>query len=407
MRTTSKLTLALGLSAVLTGIGCEPPTVTPPPPPPPGGNGDLPPFISGLVDADEDGIPDEFEIPGTTLYDWGARINQRDLFIEIDYMDSTNGGQYPINYGTVPQEEALQKVVDTFAAQGIAVHFDVGDLYDQSGDNTLNPARFDLGGGQQLPYATGLTIGEVSPYRNSHMASYRRTLFYYGLFGIVNPDGSAFAYLKGDFFYITNGNAGLNKNTPADVIALINKQSETIFHEFGHNLGLHHGGPYIPSVPDSAVLYKPNYVSSMNYLYAWKGLSGIGPGEDEGDRYYYRYQSKCGALYPVNGSTISYPLSSPDFKIDYSHGTNTVLDEAMLVEADGLGSGSGVPIDWNCNGVLETLIDYDINGDGLITVLTDPDDWSNLFFKFAQSYPAAQDENWVSPYSTEVIVIKE
>ncbi len=48
-------------------------------------------------DADRDGIPDEYEAAGQSyldmpLYDWGARPNQTDLFIEIDYMDSTNSG---------------------------------------------------------------------------------------------------------------------------------------------------------------------------------------------------------------------------------------------------------------------------------------------------------------------------
>ncbi len=99
-------------------------------------------------DLDRDGIPDQYEAPGQSylglhLYDWGARVNQTDLFVEVDYMDSTEGGLYPVNEGMIPQQDALQKIVDAFATRGVAVHFDVGDLHDQSGDDTLNPARFD------------------------------------------------------------------------------------------------------------------------------------------------------------------------------------------------------------------------------------------------------------------------
>ena len=63
-------------------------------------------------DADLDGIPDCAEAEGKTfaglpLYEWGARVNQKDIFIEVDYMESDDPG-------VIPHQIALEKVQDSF-----------------------------------------------------------------------------------------------------------------------------------------------------------------------------------------------------------------------------------------------------------------------------------------------------
>jgi hypothetical protein len=67
----------------------------------------------GVVDSDGDGIPDSAKINGKTfagldLYAMGARPGQRDVFMQIDSMNSNDPG-------IILRPEAAQKLVDTFA----------------------------------------------------------------------------------------------------------------------------------------------------------------------------------------------------------------------------------------------------------------------------------------------------
>ena len=72
-------------------------------------------------------------------------------------------------------------------------------------------------------------------------------------------------------------NANQDMSKPATVIA------GTLFHELGHPLGLTHGGTYRDSlsttgsyVPTFEANCKPNYESSMNYLFQLDGVGSNG-----------------------------------------------------------------------------------------------------------------------------------
>lgn len=350
-------------------------------------------------DLDVDGIPDNLEAPGETylgmpVYEWGARPDQTDLFVEIDYMDPTDGGVVPADEGLIPREEALQKVVDAFAVQGIALHFDVGDLFDRSLDANDNPARFDLGGGEEVPYADSIGLGVTdtqSHARTDYSARYmdedRHSLFYYMLFGSTqNTDGSPGSGGAGEIAnrisLVTLGGWGLNSLTPLEKNLLVNMQASTIMHEFGHNLGLRHGG-------HEDTNFKPNYTSVMNYLYAIEGLPNLET-SDEGDRYYLLIQSNatdayaadCFGNHPYWPDTLSNSPFAEAFFIDYSHGLNQEIDESQVEESAGIGANNGYGVDFDCDAWVETLTDFDLNRDGDIGKLNDHNDWENLFFYF-------------------------
>ena len=348
----------------------------------PGGQNDVP---SGAVDSDGDGIPDSAKLPGSTyagmdLYSMGARQGKRDIFIEIDHMNSTDPG-------VIPRAEALQKVVDAFAAKGIALHIDAGTQFSA----TFSTASFNLGQGnstvtyeQCVSFDNTVCTLNTSQLRTVYdwkLANFdlrRNNIFHYMLFGnSKNANGSSGssgeAEISGNDSIITLGNWGLTTTAGTSLNKLINFQAGTIMHEFGHNLGLRHGG-------NEDVNYKPNYYSVMNYMYQLDGLalsaSSIGPFQR------WNGTSLC--------STLNSPCGSPSqFVIDYSNGSSTVLNEASLSESVNIGRGAdaGVYADWNSN-LIKDAATYakDLNFTGSNSSLNDFNDWGNLYLRFHRGW---------------------
>jgi len=335
------------------------------------------------TDEDQDGIPDYAEEPGATyagmdLYELGARKGIKDIFIELDYMDSEDEN-------VIPREEALQKVVDAFANQNIAVHFDAGDLFHKS--EGMSAERFDLGGGNTVPFSQGITFipsendARVDLYdiKRENMDYARLPIFHYMLMAYSQQaNGSSgsggFAELYGNDSVITLGGWELNSEGEESLNALINIQAATIMHELGHNLGLRHGG-------HEDLNYKPNYLSIMNYLHAIDGLPTIG--DNEGDRYYLEKNLRAGEAVcdvseltnPVNGSYL-------DFIIDYSSSENN-LNESRIFEENGLNHQGSTAVDFDCNGeATDTLDDFDVNFTNNITNLAQSSDWDSIILKF-------------------------
>ncbi|HYH04929.1 MAG TPA: hypothetical protein VEC37_17695 [Bacillota bacterium] len=338
-------------------------------------------------DTDRDGIPDCSEQAGSTfaglpLYDWGARVGQRDIFIHIDYMNS-------IDPGVTPRREALDKVKAAFQAKNIMVHFDVGNLY----SNSVNPVNYNLDGRNHcVPFAQAVGMGtqtgkaNIYQYKVNYMPLAKKQIFHYLLMAYSqNPDGSGgssgVAEVNGNDFIVTLGNWGLNANNAANSNRLINYQAGTIMHEFGHNLGLYHGGD------ETNINFKPNYVSIMNYLYQLYGLPKIG--NNEGDRYYYwrayvLNQSQFERYVPLAYDSLINGPKSTGFVLDYSNGSGGAINESAVVESDGLRRTGSNGIDFNGNGVASDIVSMDLNSDGTVSssVYGDYNDWQNinLFF---------------------------
>lgn len=367
----------------------------------PGGPNDVAP---GVVDSDGDGIPDTAKVFGGTysgidLYSMGARPGQRDLFIQVDYMDSTDPG-------ITPQQQALNNVVTAFRAHNIAVHFDAGNLYAPGFD----PANFNLSGAvsNKRPLQPCATVysdnlcTDVYTIKSTAFDYRRKAMFRYLLMAnSQNLDGSSgssgVAELLGPDFVVSLGGWHLNTSNTANTNMLINYQAATIMHELGHTLGLQHGG-------DETTNYKPNYHSVMNYLYQLYGLPKDPTGADQAtnsnglsevnERYYlYRLalQSNPPAQFvPGINNTAYYEDVMDDgpatttFKMDYSDGTGALLDESALNESLVIGRGAGTNAygDWDLNGHNTTgpysFHIVDEGTDATYLQLHDYNDWANI-----------------------------
>ena len=133
--------------------------------------------------------------------------------------------------------------------------------------------------------------------------------------------------------------------------------SNTLMHELGHNLGLHHGGNVLTN-------WKPNYNSVMNYRFQFTGVDAdTGPGS-------------CNA----GGDQI----------LDFSLDTRIAIDETAVDETLGV---FGTPaIDFNANSMIDPIYAGGINLDVPLEVLEDHDDW------FATSLAAVADADGAAPF---------
>ena len=192
--------------------------------------------------------------------------------------------------------------------------------------------------------------------------------------GLSGASGSA--ELVGDDFLVTLGGWGLQKGS----WLLANYQAATIMHELGHTLGLRHGG-------NEDEVAKPNYFSTMNYLYQISGLPSL-TGNSFNQRYYYwltNYQNQSVPGYspsnPFPESLLDDGPQSASFRIDYSDGSSLPLNENNLNESVLIGRGTvaGSFADWNTNGTQDSAnYAMDINQSGSKTELRDYNDWANL-----------------------------
>ena len=165
-------------------------------------------------------------------------------------------------------------------------------------------------------------------------------------------------------------------------------QASTTMHELGHDFGLTHAGaPQVPAEPNC----KPNYLSVMNYLFQVRGLA-----DDAGELHIDYSREGLGALdeaglvetnglgvmsaplyrtawyAPLVPGTIGYVLGTPA-ATRFCNGAR--LPDPLpggwvdMVRIDGT-STTGA-IDWNADGDDLDAVAQDINFDGLSTPLKD------------------------------------
>lgn len=308
-------------------------------------------------DTDDDGFTDAAEVYGYSGIDfayYGASPLRRDVFLEIDY--------FP---GLKPDQAAIDTVVNAFAnaplsnpdgSTGITLHavwssqISAADV-----DNDLDPVWTDF-----------------DVIKNKYFRSYRAPVFHYVLFANQYGGGTSSGRsrgIPGRDLLVTLG----AWSTPGGTTQ---QQAGTLMHEFGHNLGLRHGG-------NQNTNYKPNYLSVMSYAYQTVGLRRGGA---TGVVDYSRVR-----LAAVNENSLSEPNAFAPL------GTTTEADLATYQvrictsrNADGdctgrtwLTGNAGNNLDMNRNGVINGgTISTNLNGDGDSSdnFAASQNDWDNLTY---------------------------
>ena len=296
-------------------------------------------------DTDGDGIADGDEVLGTSggldLPELGAHPLRKNVLLEYDWFDDElDCGPHSHR----PSQAVIERVNQMFAnapvsnpdgSRGITLVQDFG----QGGAFT---------GGNRIADSDGVLPGtfdaEYLSHRERHFSANRQGYFHYVMLPHhynTNSPSSGFGEIVGDDLIVSLRCENSDWNV-----------GNTIAHELGHNLGLHHGGPGDPTN------YKPNYNSIMNYNYQFNGV------DDD-----------C--------------TPPGDGVLDYSHGLANTLDENALNEPHGI--CGGVPWDFDGDGAIEDgAVAEDVNFDGLLRILPDYDDWSSLVYDWDPPFAAAR-----------------
>ena len=368
--------------------------------------------LVGNPDTDNDGLLDGWEVDGYAsggflepLLDYGAKPDRKDIFVEIDWMESEEEDSQ------INAKIAYEAAVDVIRAfrqsgTGIEIHIDLGpriaslvppEVIDpEMAANFAAFADAEPDEEKVLPYqdrfparpirgegaeSTDLSLYDVY-YGGRYFRPSRRNIFYYVVFAEQSRPAESGAPVNARPFTDDFGDelarrdglryagvqvAVIYRKSVADLepAQLRYQYAVALLHELGHMLGLGHGGT------DQAFVWnntnrKPNYPSSMNYRF-WN----------------------CG-LDMVDGVPV----------IGLSHGLlETRLAESSLREVVGIGVPEGshllsclgvdhladplLPrnLDWNADGRISTgLVSSDVNQSGSIDpeVFTDHDDWGHL-----------------------------
>ncbi|WP_158685038.1 OmpL47-type beta-barrel domain-containing protein [Streptomyces sp. LaPpAH-108] len=326
---------------------------------------------NGIYINPADGSAHTAPAPGLKFIDlpgMGATVDKPDIFVQLDWMANDNH-----SHALAPA--AIKQVVDAFAnspysrhspTTGINLHVDAGP--DSIMNFATNATWGTLSTARQLPEQTnlGTSVGGMYQWNafntiknqtGGFTSTGRAPIFHYAISAHNLESGSSssgIAPTPGSDLIVSLGSF-------AGQVGTVAEQAGTFLHELGHNLNLEHGG-------DQNVNNKPQYFSSMNYLYQFGLTSGTTSGLTDLSR-------RNTSLDENSLDERSYPASSGTYDVRHwcpgSNGGSFVLVPA----ADG-------QVDWNCNGVIDTApVSFDVNNDGQRTTLTGFDDWSNVLLR--------------------------
>jgi uncharacterized repeat protein (TIGR01451 family) len=395
------------------------------------------------LDTDQDGLLDHWETSGidfdgdlTVDFLLGTKPRRKDLLLEVDFMETAGG------LSARPFDAALNAVVAAFAAApvsnpdgttGITLRFLSGGaspadeavpvqpvilvkgrapgLMDDFNDYKIG----NNGTGGAMPCGAGPGTGffGASADRASanclNIIGARRLVTHYSIFGFrfsevpggppVDASGDAETPGSDHFISVAAFGPALLKSVRGATCLMRENaldcgkreiQAATFMHEFGHTLGLRHGG-------EDHFNCKPNYLSLMSYSLQWKDIDKKRPLD------YSRL-----ILTPLNETSLSEPAG--------------VGGPATRQAVWGVGGGAAprhraanLPLDWNNDGdAIDLGVSGDINlipvagcgiPDGLIAGIAGRDrielrsqnDWVNLLYDLRLSLGVYDDGATIRP----------
>jgi hypothetical protein len=330
-----------------------------------------------LIDANDPISPLTFPLLGT-----GIGISHNVVMLHYDYMVAADHTHDP----EVVAPGAIQAVVDAFARHGIRAIIDPRHTAIPETDVTV------FGPADCSRFLSGFHFVNFYDLKAQYFHSTSPRV-HYSIFAHYIAIGDPESPFKCNPFSFSGDSElpgqnfvnGLYFITPEDGytpslarLAL----AGAYMHEFGHNLGLHHGGGIGPLGSDGDDFqrnFKPNYISVMNYNYLFFGIpeaDAVGSTNLKS----CSVDSDCGNDALCTDTALAAPFPAKAcFRLDYSRqllpaGGNTpgALDEnGNLDETAGLGSGNTditFFTDAKCNyQVVPSNGPLDFDGDGSAT----------------------------------------
>ncbi|APT91680.1 hypothetical protein CPHO_00650 [Corynebacterium phocae] len=253
----------------------------------------------GVIDSDEDGMPDALERYLAPRY--GTNPDEKQIYLQLNWMSSqravarcadlkeqenSSGRNLTLTPGQrrtnneakwylecvtkdnehyAPRVEDLEGLVELFADNGYSLLIDAGNLY----HNFTGTAEADLRGGPVDEYRRDWfenvengTVGELLRLYSQNISKERQNIFRAGFLGgrrSTTSNSTGVSLLGHNSFYVA-----IPAENPEEV------RFNTILHEFGHSLSLTHGGVWKingEENPDHERNFVADHKSVMNYLY--------------------------------------------------------------------------------------------------------------------------------------------
>jgi hypothetical protein len=337
------------------------------------------------VDSDGDALSDEWETIGADtdgdgdidldLAAMGANPNRKDLFVELDYMKK---------HKLDPLQ--LQAVVDAFkqapvsnrdGTTGIRLHLDAGPSF------VMNPDTGAKWGARsrsnELPHDNELgdcpadncdlyDWTEFVSLKSKNLDATRWPVFRYAMSAHKIGKSSAFGLARGA--PSSDMVMGLSETRWLFWDSTIGGrlQATTLMHELGHLLGLKHGG-------DEHANGKLNYLSIMNYLYAFDGLPRANGGQALD---YSRFGRPGGAS---SNKLADLPESALDEAAGFG-GSGPLVNSYRAANpcGDGTVALTGA-VNFDCDKTIEPSVEADILPGFDNYTLHSFDDWTALNFR--------------------------